>query len=488
MLNGKLIFRISSIIVLMEGLIMLLPFCFACAFREFQTASSFFVIAIICIAFGGTIHRVSRRQEISMRHFRKDYITVVLCWFVVILIGALPYYLARQGYSFSDCLFESCAGWTTTGATVMDYADMPRSLILWKCISSWFGGMGIIVLTTSVFPRLGIGGQKMAASELPGPALEKLSARFGDTAKITYSIYIALTAIEFLLLLPTGIGTYYALVNTLASVSTGGFINLTASQTAFVITPYIKGIFALFSMASSVCFIGYFYLAIGKWRAALGIYEIKAYFRIIGVLSLLVAISLFINETYRGFLNCLGNAVVQVIAFCSTSGYIIDDIGNWPSFCKFALIIAVFIGGCSFSTSGSIKVIRFSVFLRLIHRGIYKRIHPQAIKPVMLGKNVVSARTASIVASFILLFFGLFMFSSLVVSLDNFDMETTFSAVLAVITNNGTGFGKVTGSDFSMFSAPICLYLTFLMLAGRLELYTMIIVLSRSYWDNDRTK
>ena len=485
--NHRLILRTASMILLFEGIAMLIPFAFACYFAEFAPATAFFCIIVVCVSFGITINRVTMHSRPYI-HSREGFYIVIVCWMFVILLGSMPYLLSDMGYSFWDCWFESTAGWTTTGATVLGYDNMPRSLLLWKSVSSWLGGMGIIVLTTSIFPKLGIRGQKMAAAEMPGPTLEKLTARFGDTAKISYQIYTALTLIELLLLIPTKMTFYDALLNTLSSISTAGIVDLSNAQDAFVITPYIKGVLSFFSMASSVNFIAYFMLTCGKFREALHHYEVRVYLLVIAAAGLMMGVDLHLHHIGGSLASSIGNALVQGISFASTSGFIIDDIGSWPTFSKFMLLTLSLIGGCSFSTSGGMKIIRFSVFLKLISRGIYKRIHPRAIKPVMIQKKPVSAPVASSITMFILLYFGLFMFSAIVLSLNNLDMETTLSAVAGAFTNTGTSFGRLTGSDFSIFAAPFKFYLSLLMLAGRLEMYAVIIMFSPSYWNSDRAR
>lgn len=485
--NKRLIVKTISAILLFEGIAMLIPLGFACYFREASTAKAFFCTAIICIAFGWSMTRFMEKTKKEVKT-REGYFIVIVSWLFVVFIGAIPYLLADQGYGFINCWFESMAGWTTTGASTLDLTTMPKALLLWKTVTSWLGGMGIIVLTISIFPRLGIGGQKMANAEVPGPELEKFTARMGDTAKISYRIYIVLTVLELIMLVPTKMGPYYALLNTLSSISTAGIVDLSGTQAGFLITPYIKGVLAFFSLAGSISFIVYFLLWMKKWKEAIRTREVHVYLCIIAAAALIVSISLYKAGTYSTYLDSLGNGLVQVISFASTSGFIIADIGKWPTLAKVAMLIVVIIGGCGFSTSGSIKVIRVMVFFKLIMRGVYKRIHPQAIKPVMIQGKPITARNASSITVFILLYFAIFIFSSIVMSLENFDMETTLSAVVAAFTNNGTCFGKMTTSDFGIFSGFGIFYSSLLMLAGRLEMYALIVMFSRSFWNSDRAR
>ncbi len=484
--NFRVILRTISVVLLFTGIGMLIPVGYAVYCEEEGASQGLFFTAICCICFGALIYRHLKYYTLRIKT-RESFFVAFICWFVVCLVGSMPYLLAQNGYSFVDALFESVSGWTTTGAWVIDVSTMPRSLILWKAISNWLGGMGLLLLTVSLFPVLGIQGQKMAAAEVPGPDLEKMSSRISDTAKITYRIYIALTLVELILLLPSGLDPFHALINTMSTVSTAGLLN---AQTTSVITfsPYVKTVFTVFSLAGSINFMMYFFMYNRKWKKAFSIVEIRTYLGMLAGGSLLIAAMLYLNGNHSTFSSALGNAFAQATAFAATSGYEIDDINLWPTTCKMVLLILVLIGGCANSTSGSIKVIRFIIYFKIIMRGIYKRIHPRAVKPIMLQGKPVSAAAASSVTVYLMLYFAVFVFSSLVLALENQDMETTFSAVLGCLTNNGTGFGNITGGNYSIFSSFGKLYASVLMLAGRLEIYAIIILFSHSFWNSDRAR
>lgn len=464
---------------------MLIPFFCACYFREYSIATSFFTIIIISVGFGETARRVISQPKLTMKS-REPYFIVTMSWLLIVFIGSLPFLMSDMDYSIMDSWFESCASWTTTGATCINMTQMPKSLLLWKAIMNWLGGMGIIVLTTSIFPRLGIGGQKMASAEATGPKLEKLTSRYSETAKITYMLYAGFTLIELILLIPTGMSPYCILLNTLSTISTSGIVNLTGTAYGFVLTPYIKTVFSIFSLAGSFSFISYFMLFSGKWRDALRYREIHIYLSIIGIVSALTSISLYLHGVYSNFFGAFGNSITQIISFASTSGFTIDEIGNWPTLCKILLLIVMIIGGCGYSTSGSLKVIRVIIFFKLIMRGIYKRIHPRSLKPVMFDGKAVSSEIASKISVHILLYFAIVMFASILLSLDNMDMETTLSAVMAAFTNCGTAFGRMTTGNFSIFSDPLKFLLSLIMVTGRLEFYAILIMFSRTFWNSNK--
>ncbi|HKM28166.1 MAG TPA: TrkH family potassium uptake protein [Anaerovoracaceae bacterium] len=484
-LNHVVIIKIVAVIVLIEGIAMLFPVVSAIFFDENAVASSLFFIAITCIAFGYTT--VTQLHSTSLKlKAHEGYFIAFACWMVVCIIGSLPFYVADCGYKYVDCFFESVAGWTTTGCTVLDYDIMPKSLIFWKAMCHWLGGMGVLILTVSVFPALGAGGQKMVEAEFAGPTLEKSNARISKSAKFFYLIYIILTMIEFVLLSLGGMPAFDALLNTLSTISTAG-ISIGSGVGISGFSPFIKAVIGVFSVLSSINFIVLCMLLTGKAKDAIKNVEFRVFLGILATAAVLIAILLTATGTYSNFAGALGDSMVQVASFGSTSGFAVTDYTLWPTACKLILFLLMIIGGCSASTSGSLKVIRVTVWFKLIIRGIYKRIHPHSIKPIMLGEGPVSAATASNITVFVLLYFAIFIFSCVVMSLENFDLETTFSAVLAAFSNAGIGFGDLGGSgDFSMFSAGGRFYLTLLMLAGRLEMYPIMIMLSRSFWRPNR--
>lgn len=482
--NHRLIVRTISIVLLFEGIAMLFPMVCAVYYKENNTASAFFFTAICCIAFGMTVRRFFRYSTLKIKT-REGYFVAFICWIIVCLVGTMPYLLSGNGYSFVDSVFESVAGWSTTGAWVLDINTMPNALLFWKSICNWLGGMGILILTLSIFPILGVHGQKMAAAEVPGPELEKMVSKMGETAKISYSIYIAMTVLELCLLLPSGISPFDALINTLSTISTSGVVNLN-NDISMHSTPYVKAIFTIFSIIGSINFMVYFFIYAGKWRKVIKNIELRTYLAILTISSVLIAVILYFSGSYDSITDALVDATTQTVSFGSTSGFTVTDINSWPSSCQTVLLLLMFIGACGNSTGGSLKVIRVIVYFKLIMRGVYKRIHPTAIKPIMIQGKPVSAANASSITVFIMLYFAFYILSCVIMSLENQDMITTLSGTLAVFSNNGTGFGALANADYSIFSNFGKVYSSILMLAGRLEMYALIVLLSRSFWNSDR--
>lgn len=484
--NHRVILRTISIILLFEGAAMLPPLICAVYYNEFGPASSLSFTACCCIALGMLIFRFLKYYTLKIKQ-RESYFIAFFCWFVVSLVGTLPYMFSGCGYSFIDCVFESVSGWTTTGAWTIPLETMPRSLILWKAITNWLGGMGLLLLTISFFPVLGVEGQKMISAEVPGVEVEKMSARISDTAKISYRIYIVMTVVEFLLLLPSGLTPFEALLNTMSTISTAGLMNL-GTDAMTHLTPYVKTIFAAFSIIGSINFMMYFFLYHRKWRPVWRNVELRTYLGLLTGGAAIIAAALVSCGRYDSYLHAFGDGFTQAVAFGATSGFEVDDINMWPTLSKMILLILLFIGGCGNSTSGSIKVIRFIIYFKIILRGVYKRIHPRAVKPIMIQGKPVSAATAASVTVFVMMYFLVLLASALIFSLENMDMETTLCTSLACITNNGTAFGGITGGNFSVLSAGGKLFASILMLSGRLELYAIILLFTRSFWNSDRAR
>lgn len=480
----KLILVTTSIIILIEGLLMLLPFAYGMLIGEIRPAKGFLIVAISCIAFGFVMRKNIKFFNINIKA-REGIFSTLISWFVVALLGSLPYFFSGSGYSLIDSIFESFAGWTTTGAFVIDYASMPKSLLLWKAISNWFGGMGLIMLTISIFPAMGIGGQKMVVVEVPSPSLEKVYSHASQTAKISYLIYMFLTLSEIILLIIGGMNPFDATINGLSTISTSGILNSRGSV-GLAYTPFIKGVFTLFALIGSTTFILYALIFTGQIKRAFKNFEFRSYLLILGASGITVAVILLLTGNYNNPLKAFASSLSQCISFGSTSGFVVDNLNNWPAAAQMILLALLFVGACSFSSGGSIKVIRVVIFFKVMMRGIYKRIHPMAIKPIIINKQPISAKGASAVSMFIMIYFALFICASIVVSLDGEDLLTTLSATLAALSNNGTGFGSVYHGDFSYFSGPIKLFLSLIMLMGRLEIYPVILLLSRSYWNQER--
>lgn len=485
-LNYQLILKILGMITLIIGASMLPALLCAWLFHETNCLRSLSFSAFITIGFGAGVAIAMKSSKARFRS-REGYIVVALCWIIASIFGALPYYLSDFSQSYIDCFFEATAGFTTTGCSAIGDAVLPRSLLLWKAISHWLGGMGILVFVISILPALGVNGQMIARAEAPGPVLEKMTVRMSDSAKILYLTYITLTFLEFCLLcFSRTMGPFDALVNTLGSISTGGLF-AHPEGIAFYNSLYVEIVISLFTILASVNFILYHYAVTRKWNYVLHDIEFRSYLRIIATAVLLCTAGLYCSGSYSSLGKALRDSFFQVVSLSTTSGYSSADYTCWPTICQVVLFTLFFIGGCAASTSGSLKVIRVLVLFKLIWRGFYKRIHPRSVVAIKLNGKAVPAPVVSSITVFILMYMALFLFSCLVLSLQNLDMETTISTAAAMMSNTGIAFGEIGNlGNYSVYCTPLKLYLSLLMIMGRLELFTIVILFTRSFWGKDR--
>ncbi|MDO4544930.1 MAG: TrkH family potassium uptake protein [Bacillota bacterium] len=484
-LNYKAIAKILGVIICITGVSMLIPWIYAEATGDFAAAEGFRQCAPATLLLGGVLS-ISIKGTRAKFRAREGYLIVALCWIIASFIGAFPYYLSGFTDNFVDAVFEATSGFTTTGCTAVSGSVLTRSLLLWKAISHWLGGMGILVFVISILPALGINGQLIARAETPGPVLEKMTVRMSDSAKILYITYFSFTLAEFILLMLSGkMPVFDAIINTMGSISTGGLL-VHPTGIAYYDSVYVELVISLFCILASVNFVLYHYLATRKFSYIIKDIELRAYLVIIAGATIICTLGLILanGDTFG---QALRDSFFQVVSMATTAGYTRSPYLVWPVVCQMVLLTLMFIGGCSASTSGSIKVIRILVMLKLIWRGCIKRIHPRSVVAVKLGKNAVSAPVVGGITVFILVYMGLFLLSSFILSFQGLDLETTLTATLAMMSNTGAAFGETASlGNFSLFHPLLKLYLSGLMIVGRLELFTIIILFTRNFWGKDR--
>lgn len=479
--NLRVLMKIMGTIVLITGIAMLIPWAYAEFTGDSASATGFRLCAPVTLILGVGISLLFGAGS-SRFHARDGYLVVSFCWILASLAGAFPYYFSGCADSFIDALFESTSGFTTTGSTVLAGGLTNRSLLLWKALSHWLGGMGILVFVISILPALGISGQFIVRAEAPGPVYQKTTARISSSARVLYLTYFSFTLAEFILLMFSGKMTLYeAAITTLGSISTGG---LTPDTGGLVIyhSLYIEIVVAVFCLLASVNFVLYHYLVTGKFLDILRDIELRAYLFIIAGASLLCAASL-VTQGGISLRSALREGVMQTVFMASTAGFVRSPDLIWPAAGQFVLLALVLIGGCSASTAGSIKVIRILVMFKLIARGMTRRIHPRSVVAVKLGGNPVSAPVVSNITAFLLTFGGLILLSGLLLSLQGTDMETSLTTAAAILSNTGTAVTHgTTVAEFPFYHPLLKLYLCMLMIAGRLELFTVIMLFTRSVW------
>lgn len=484
-LNLKTIIKILGILTLIEGIFMLPCVAAGMYYEEWDSAGAFFPISLVCISIGFVILTQLRFDKLVLRA-REGYFIAFTSWLYCSILGTIPMYFCNDDFSFISCFFESVAGFSTTGCSVLDINTVPMAMLMWRALCHWLGGMGILVLLVSIFPLWGVNNQSLASAEIPGTHTRKIEANYSDTGKFLYLSYLTLSVVEFTLLAAGPMDLFNALLTTCSSISTAGLIIMPESAWLYDLQ-YVRGIVLVFTILSSMNYMVYFLLVKRKWKDAFKNLESRTYLFIIGLATCVIALSLWISGTYSSLWQAVKDGLCQVVSFISTSGYFVCDYTNWPAFTTTILMLLLFIGGCSFSTSGSLKVIRVLVLVKLIKRGILKQIHPNIVKAVMLDEDTpVPAKAAGAIVTHTLLFFGVFMVGSLLLSFNNFDMETTVTTTVGLLSNTGLSLGLPgTTGYFGMYNDFSQIVMSFLMIAGRLEMYAMVVLLAKSFWKPD---
>lgn len=482
-MNRKLIIKTILMLILILGVAMLPAAAVSLACHEMKVAAGIGITSLGLMIFSG-ISLFFVRPTSSTLKPREGFLVVTACWFLASVAGSLPFLISGYTHSVTDAFFESCASITTTGATIMDLQIIPRGLLLWKAVMQWLGGMGILVFVISILPMMGISGQNLFRAE---SSSVKMAGRISDSAKVLYGTYLTLTFSEFVLLVLGGMSVFDAVINTMSSVSTSG-VFIHSGGLEYYNSVFIESVIAFFTVAVSVNFTSYHSIVNKKYREFFT-EEIKVFLSIIMVASIMIATNLLYYHHYDTFGETIRCSFFQVTAIATTTGYSTATYTDWPSFSKFILFALFFIGGCTTSTSGSIKVARIIIAFKLVGRNIYQRLHPRAVVAVKIGRKAVPANVVSWTTSYIFLFILTFIVGSLVLSLQGLDLKTTISASISMLSNTGLAFGAIgSAGNFSIFGTPLRMFLCFLMFLGRLELFTVLILFTPAYWHPDKTK
>lgn len=478
-MNYGIVLRVLGIILIIESALMIPSYLIA--LYSNQGDEKAFLVTIIITLLVGLIF-VRRKKAPMKLNPRDGFAIVTIGWILVSLFGAMPLYISKSTSTFIDAFFEIVSGFTTTGATILSNVEaLPNGVLFWRLFTHWIGGMGILVFTLALLPALGISGFQIFKAESPGPIAGKIAPRLKDTAKILYTTYFAITILQIILLLFGGMNLFDSLVYSFATLGTGGFATKNNSVGAYNST-YIHLVIGTFMMLAGVNFSLYYAGFKGKIRNFFKDEELRLYFSIIGVSVIFIAINLFVTS-YDSIGLALRDAYFQVNSIISTTGFSTVDFNQWPSFSKGILVVLMLIGGSAGSTAGGIKVIRILIIGKLIKREVGKLFHPRAIMPIKLNGKVVSNEVVTGINSFLGLYFFIFTISTLLVSLEGIDLVSAFTSVAATLSNIGPGLEFVgPASNFGAFSQASKLLFSFLMLLGRLELFTVIALFAPRTW------
>lgn len=476
-MNYSVIRFIMGWILNFEAGFMLLPVLVALYYGEVQGVS-FLIVMGICLLIG--IPLVIKKPKNHIFYTAEGYVTVSLSWVILSIMGALPFVISGCIPNPVDAIFETVSGFTTTGATILtDVEALPRCMLFWRSFTHWIGGMGVLVFILCLLPLTGGSHMNLMKAESPGPSVSRLVPKVQSTAKILYGIYIIMTAVELVLLLLARMPFFDAVTLTVGTAGTGGFGIRNDSIGSY--TTLQQGIITVFMILFGVNFNLYFLLMTKKVKQAFASEEVKAYFVIIALSVLVITFNTV--HLYETTFYAFHHAAFSVGSVITTTGYSTVDFGQWPVLSQTILVLLMFCGACAGSTGGGIKVSRFLLLFKTIKKEVVLSLHPKAVERVKMdGKNVEHEVIRSLNV-YIAAYAMVFVVSLLLITLDEFDLVTNFTAVTATINNIGPGLGLVGPSgNFSMYSDFSKLVFSFDMLAGRLEIMPMLLLFSKETW------
>ena len=476
-MNIRAIIYILGWVLNIEGLFMLLPSVVALIYKEGQ-GWAFFAVSLLCILVGLALsHKKPNDMEI---YAKEGFVTVAFSWILFSVFGAIPFVLNGDIPSFTDALFEMISGFTTTGSSILvDIESLSYSSLFWRSLTNWIGGMGVLVLLLAIRPLKGGSHIHILRAESPGPSVERLLPKIQNTAGILYVMYIALSVVEFIFLIAGKMPVFDALTAVFATAGTGGFGIKNDSFATY--SPYIQWVISIFMMLFGINFGAYFLIFTKHFRQAFKYEEVRCYFLIIIVATIIIYTNIF--HLGMGAEQTIRHSFFQVSSIITTTGFSTIDFNLWPSESKVILLILMFIGACAGSTGGGIKVSRIMMLLKTVKKEIMINIHPGSVKKIKMEGKVVNHETIRSTNVFFITYIMIFVISVFLIAFDEHDLITNFTAVTTALNNIGPGLGEIgpmgNFSNFTPFSKYV---LMFDMLAGRLELYPMLMIFHFGMW------
>lgn len=476
-MNYRVISYILGWVLSLEALFLTVSAAVGGLYGE-RTALSFLYAALICAALG--IPAVVRKPRRMTFFMKEGFVTVALCWIVFSIFGALPFVFSGEIPHFTDALFETVSGFTTTGASVVsDVEVLSHCTLFWRSFTHWIGGMGVLVFLLAILPLAGGSQMYLMQAESPGPSVGKLVPKTRHTALILYALYILLSVVEFILLLCGGMPAFDAVNTTFATAGTGGFGIRNSSMADF--SPYIQWVVAVFMMLFGINFNLYFLVLIGRGRQALRSEELRTYLGVIAAATLCIVLNTRTAGMRLG--DTVRHAFFQVSSIITTTGFATCDFDLWPSLSKCVLVLLMLVGACAGSTGGGIKVSRVLILIKRAGEELHKFIFQGSVTKIRLEKKILDREVIHTTSAFLIVYVFIFAVSTLLVSIEGHDLETCFTAVAATFNNIGPGLSGVGPTrNFGFFSDFTKYVLIFDMLAGRLELFPMLILFSPRTW------
>lgn len=476
-MNYRMIGYILGKMLRIEAVLMLLPAFVSLLYGE-RSGLSFLIVSGVLLVMSLVL---SRKPSNTSIYAKEGFVIVALAWIFWSAFGALPFVITEAIPHFVDAFFETVSGFTTTGSTILTNIEaLPKGVNFWRCLTHWVGGMGVLVFVMAIIPLGDKGAMFLMRAEVPGPTCDKLVPKTQSTAKILYGMYILLSFMEVIFLLAGGMNLYDALIHTFSTAGTGGFNNRNASV-AFYDSAYIDAVITVFMLLFGINFNLYYFLFLKNFRDVFKNEELRVYLGVVAGAILLITVN--ISHLYAAPLKAFRYAAFQVASIITTTGFITANFELWPEFSKAVLLLLMIIGACAGSTGGGMKVSRILILAKTIGKEIRQILHPKSVNVVKLDGKRVSDESTHGVYVYVICYIVILAGSILLITVDNFDFTTNFTAVLTTLSNVGPGLAKVGPiENFSQFSYFSKLVLSIDMLVGRLEILPMLMLFAPQVW------
>lgn len=479
-MNGRTTARLLGILLAVLAVAMATSLGPAYYYDEVATVRALFASVALTLAAAGALYAYGRHAD-GLISRREALVVVAVSWVLIGVFGALPYLFTGALPAFPDAFFETVAGFTTTGSTVLTNIEgLSYGMHWWRTLTHWLGGMGIVVLFIAIFPQLGVGAKHLFKSEVPGPITEGLKPKIKETASALWKIYVGLTLAEAVLLYAAGLSPFDAVTHSFSTLATGGFSTRNASVAAFD-SVAVDLIVTVFMFLAGINFGLYFAALRGRWRALVRDPELHVYAALVALATLAIAVNIL--SVHPNFGQTLRYSVFQVVAVITTTGFGTDNFDAWPPFSKLLLVLLMFVGGMAGSTAGGMKVSRVMVLAKAAAIEVYRTFRPSVVKTVKLGRSTMPDPIVRSIFGFFVLFMAVFAAASLYLAALGLDVLTATTAVIATLGNIGPGLARVGSvENFAFIPASGKLVLSFCMILGRLELYTVLVLFLPAFW------
>lgn len=477
-MDFKAVLHVLSALLVFVGASLLFPVAFSVYYQDGDLHAILLSMAIM-ISVGGLLWKLTPNRPLQIR---EGFAVVTFGWMLLAGFGALPFVLAGTGISYTDAFFETMSGFTTTGATILSNVEaLPHGLLFWRSLTHWLGGMGIILLSLAILPMLGVGGMQLFKAEVPGPSFDKLQPRIQDTAKTLWVVYLLISVAEAILLKLGGMNLFDSLCHTFGTMATGGFSTKNAGIEHYN-SAFIEYVITIFMIIAGTNFALHYWGLKGQVRNYIKNSEFRFYLGVIAVATIFV----FLNvrfQNYSGSFESLRKSIFQVSSLVTTTGYHSANYETWSVSAQLVLVILMFFGGCAGSTGGAIKMVRIYLTIKYGVIQFKKLLHPHAVIPIRLGRKPVSQEAISDILGFLLLYIFIFILASIFMASLGLDLTTSVSTVISTLGNIGPGIGNIGPTENYTHIPDVGKWLlSFLMLTGRLELFTVLVIFNRNFW------